>query len=82
MSWVAWIVLGLVAGFIASRVVNRAGAGLVGNVLVGVLGAYAGGYLFSHFGAPGVTGFNLWSVLVASVGAMALLAVYNLSFGR
>jgi uncharacterized membrane protein YeaQ/YmgE (transglycosylase-associated protein family) len=58
------------------------GRGLVGNVLVGVLGAYAGGYLFSHFGAPGVTGFNLWSVLVASVGAMALLAVYNLSFGR
>ncbi len=77
MTIVAWIVLGLIAGFIGSKVVNSTGAGIVGNLVVGVVGAYAGGFLFNTFGARGITGFNLWSLVVASFGAIVLLSVFN-----
>ena len=65
MSFVAWIVLGLVAGFIGSKLVNKTGEGLSRDVLLGVVGAIIGGYLFNLFGASGVTGLNLYSLLVA-----------------
>jgi uncharacterized membrane protein YeaQ/YmgE (transglycosylase-associated protein family) len=77
MSIIAWIVLGLVSGFIGSKVVNREGSGLVLDVLLGVGGAVVGGYLFHFFGAPGVTGFNLWSTLVSVSGAIVLLVGYH-----
>ncbi len=75
MSIVSWLVLGLVAGFIGSKIVNRSG-NLVGDVIVGMIGAFVGGYLFRLFGARGVTGLNPWSILVAVVGSVVLLTVY------
>lgn len=77
MSIIAWIVLGLIAGFIASQIVKGSGSGVVGDIVVGVVGALVGGFLFNLFGAAGVTGFNLWSMLVAVIGAVVLLFVYH-----
>ena len=82
MSFLAWIVLGLVAGFIGSKLVNKSGEGLVRDILLGVVGAIVGGYLFNLFGASGVTGLNLYSVLVAVVGAVVFLVVYHAIFRR
>lgn len=82
MSFVAWIVLGLVAGFIASKLVNHTGEGLIRDVLLGVVGAIIGGFLFNLFGASGVTGLNLYSMLVAVVGAVVFLIVYHTIFRR
>jgi uncharacterized membrane protein YeaQ/YmgE (transglycosylase-associated protein family) len=82
MSFLAWIVLGLVAGFIGSKLVNRTGEGLIRDVLLGIVGAIIGGYMFNLFGAPGVTGLNLYSVLVAVVGAVVFLIVYHAIFRR
>ncbi|HMH45141.1 MAG TPA: GlsB/YeaQ/YmgE family stress response membrane protein [Pyrinomonadaceae bacterium] len=82
MSFLAWIVLGLVAGFIGSKLVNKSGEGLIRDILLGVVGAIVGGYLFNLFGASGVTGLNLYSVLVAVVGAVVFLIVYHAIFRR
>ncbi len=70
MSIIGWLVLGLVAGFIASKIVNKSGAGFVMDIVPGVIGAVVGGFLFSRFGGVGVTGFNLYSMFVAVVGAI------------
>jgi uncharacterized membrane protein YeaQ/YmgE (transglycosylase-associated protein family) len=77
MSILAWIVLGLVSGFIASKIVNKTGEGLALDIVLGIVGAIVGGWLFHQFGAAGVTGFNLYSMLVAVVGAVLLLVVYH-----
>jgi len=77
MSIIAWIVLGLIAGFIASKIVNKQGEGIILDIVLGVVGAVVGGWLFTAFGAAGVTGFNLWSVLVAVIGAIVVLVVYH-----
>jgi uncharacterized membrane protein YeaQ/YmgE (transglycosylase-associated protein family) len=77
MSKIAWLILGLIAGFIASRIVNKAGEGLILDIVLGVVGAIVGGYLFSLFGASGVTELNLYSLLVAIVGAIVVLVVYH-----
>jgi uncharacterized membrane protein YeaQ/YmgE (transglycosylase-associated protein family) len=77
MSFLAWIVLGLLAGFIGSKLVNKQGEGLVLDVLLGVVGAIVGGWLFNRFGVAGVTGLNLYSLLVAVVGAVLVLVVYH-----
>jgi len=77
MSIFAWIILGLIAGFIGSKVVNNRGEGLVLDLILGIVGAVAGGWLFNLFGASGVTGLNLYSLLVAVVGAIAVLVVYH-----
>jgi uncharacterized membrane protein YeaQ/YmgE (transglycosylase-associated protein family) len=82
MSILAWIVLGLVAGFIASKIVNRTGSGIVMDLILGVVGAFVGGFLFTRFGAAGVTGLNLYSFLVATIGAVVVLFVYHLLIGR
>ena len=82
MSILAWIVLGLVAGFIASKLVNRTGSGIVMDLLLGVVGAFVGGFLFTKFGAAGVTGLNLYSILVATIGAVVVLFIYHLVEGR
>lgn len=75
MSLIAWIVLGLISGFIASLIVRRAGSGFLLDVGLGVVGAVLGGFLFSLAGGVGVTGLNLWSVFVAVIGAVCVLAV-------
>lgn len=82
MSIIAWIVLGLVAGFIASKIVNKRGEGVVLDIVLGIVGAVAGGFLFHLVGATGVTGFNLWSLFIAVIGAMVVLAVYHAIAGR
>jgi uncharacterized membrane protein YeaQ/YmgE (transglycosylase-associated protein family) len=70
-----WIVLGLLAGFIASKIVNKRGEGVVVDILLGVVGAVIGGWLFRALGSAGATGFNLWSLLVAVIGAVVLLFI-------
>ena len=77
MSLVAWIVLGLVAGFIGSKLVNKTGEGLILDIVLGVVGAIVGGWLFHLFGMSGVTGLNLYSLLVAVIGAVVFLVVYH-----
>ena len=77
MSFLAWIVLGLVAGFIGSKIVNKTGEGIFLDIVLGIVGAIAGGWLFNTFGASGVTGLNLYSLLVAVVGAVVVLLVYH-----
>jgi len=82
MSIIGWLVLGLISGFIASKIVNRSGEGFILDIVLGVVGAVAGGAIFSSLGAAGVTGFNLYSMGVAIVGAVVLLIVYHAIFGR
>jgi len=77
MSFLAWIVLGLLAGFIGSKLVNKRGEGLILDILLGVVGAVVGGWLFNRFGVSGVTGLNLYSLLVAVIGAVIVLVVYH-----
>ena len=79
MSIIGWIVLGGVAGWLASIIMKRnSQMGLIANVIAGIVGAVVGGWVFSLFGGAGVTGFNLPSLVVAFVGAVIVLAVVNL----
>jgi len=82
MSFIAWIVLGLIAGFIASKIVNKSGEGLILDIILGIVGAVIGGYLFQTFGMAGVTGVNIYSILVAVVGAVVFLVLYHALFRR
>jgi uncharacterized membrane protein YeaQ/YmgE (transglycosylase-associated protein family) len=82
MSILGWIILGLISGFIASKIVNKAGEGVLLDIVLGVVGAVVGGWLFNAFGAAGVTGFNLYSMLVAIVGAVVVLVLYHAIAGR
>jgi uncharacterized membrane protein YeaQ/YmgE (transglycosylase-associated protein family) len=77
MSFLAWIILGLIAGFVGSKLVNRRGEGLILDILLGIVGAVVGGWLFNRFGVAGVTGLNLYSLLVAVVGAVVVLLIYH-----
>jgi uncharacterized membrane protein YeaQ/YmgE (transglycosylase-associated protein family) len=82
MSFIAWIVLGLISGFIASKIVNKSGEGLIVDILLGIVGAFLGGWLFNEFGMAGVTGVNLYSMLVAVIGAVIFLVIYHALFRR
>ena len=83
MSIISWIVLGGVAGWLASIIMKRnSQMGLIANVIAGIVGAAVGGWVFSLFGGAGVTGFNLPSLVVAFIGAVIVLAVVNLVFGK
>jgi uncharacterized membrane protein YeaQ/YmgE (transglycosylase-associated protein family) len=82
MSFLAWIVLGLIAGFIGSKIVNSTGQGLIIDIALGIVGAVVGGFLFNQFGQPGVSGLNLYSLLVATVGAVVVLWLYHALVGR
>jgi uncharacterized membrane protein YeaQ/YmgE (transglycosylase-associated protein family) len=75
MSIIGWIVLGLIAGFIASKIVNREGEGIILDIVLGIVGAVVGGWIMAAFGGAGVTGFNLYSMFVAVVGAIVLLLI-------
>jgi uncharacterized membrane protein YeaQ/YmgE (transglycosylase-associated protein family) len=82
MGIVGWVVLGLIAGFIASKIVNKSGEGLLLDIVLGIIGALVGGFLFNLVGAAGVTGVNIWSMLVAVIGAIVVLVVYHAITGR
>ncbi len=82
MSFLAWIVLGLVAGFIGSKVVNKSGEGFILDILLGIVGAVVGGWLFQFFGASGVTGLNIYSLFVAVIGSVIFLLIYHMLFKR
>jgi len=82
MSLLAWVILGLVAGFIGSKIVNKRGEGLILDIVLGIIGAVAGGWIFNALGASGVTGLNLYSLFVAVVGSIILLVLYHAVFCR
>ncbi|MGB3702308.1 MAG: GlsB/YeaQ/YmgE family stress response membrane protein [Anaerolineales bacterium] len=83
MSIIGWVILGGIAGWIASMITGRNDRmGCITNIAAGIVGAIVGGWLFSFFGGGSVTGFNLVSLLVAVVGAVVVLAIINLIFGR
>jgi uncharacterized membrane protein YeaQ/YmgE (transglycosylase-associated protein family) len=82
MSILGWLVLGLISGFIASKLVNKTGEGLVVDIVLGIVGAVVGGALFHFLGQPGVTGFDLWSMFVSVVGAVVVLWLYHMLTGR
>ena len=79
MSIIGWIVLGALAGWVASIIMGRNDRmGCITNIVVGIIGAFLGGWIFNLFGGAGITGFNIWSFLVAVVGAVVLLAIVGL----
>jgi uncharacterized membrane protein YeaQ/YmgE (transglycosylase-associated protein family) len=82
MGIIAWIVLGLIAGWIASKLFHGEGSGLLMNLVLGVVGAFVGGILVSALGGVGITGFNLWSIVVAVLGAVVVLWLYNMLVTR
>jgi uncharacterized membrane protein YeaQ/YmgE (transglycosylase-associated protein family) len=77
MSLFAWLLLGLLSGFIASHLVNHRGEGMVLDILLGIVGAVVGGWLANFFGFAGVTALNLYSIIVAVAGAVLFLFVYH-----
>lgn len=82
MSVLGWMFLGLIAGFIASKIVNNQGEGIFLDIVLGIVGAVVGGFLFGQIGTAGVTGFNLYSMFVAVVGAVIVLIAYHGLFHR
>jgi len=82
MGIISWIILGLIAGFVGSKIVNRQGQGFWLDIALGIVGALVGGFLFDLFGASGITGLNLWSMIVAIAGSIVVLLIYNALMGR
>jgi uncharacterized membrane protein YeaQ/YmgE (transglycosylase-associated protein family) len=81
MGIIAWIVLGLIAGFIASLLVNKRGEGFFGDIILGIIGAVIGGFVANLLGFHGISGFNLYSILIAVLGAVICLAIYHAIIG-
>ena len=79
---IAWIIVGLIGGYLASRVVNKSGEGIFRDIILGIIGGIIGGFIFRAFGSHGVTGFNLWSILVAFIGGIVVLFIYHAVRGR
>jgi uncharacterized membrane protein YeaQ/YmgE (transglycosylase-associated protein family) len=83
MGWIGWIILGAIAGWLASVIMGTDDRqGCIVNIVVGIIGALIGGLIMNFIGGQGVTGFNLWSLLVAVLGAVVLLAIANMFSGR
>ncbi len=77
MSIIAWIVVGIIGGFIGSMVVNKRGQGMLGDLFLGVIGAVVAGWAFNALGHSGVTGINVYSILVSAAGAIVVLVAYH-----
>ena len=77
MGFLSWIILGLIAGFIGSKIVNKSGEGLILDIVLGIVGAIVGGFIMHFFGLAGVSGINLYSVVVSVVGAIVVLVIYH-----
>ena len=82
MSIIAWLILGLIAGFISSQLVNKSGEGIVLDIVLGIVGAIVGGFLFSFVGAAPITGFNVYSLIVAVIGSVVVLGIYHAVTGH
>ena len=83
MGIISWLVLGLIAGFIGSKIVNKSGQGFWLDIALGIVGAIVGGFLFSGvFGVEGITGLNVWSLIVAIIGSVVVLWGYHALAGR
>jgi len=82
MGVISWIILGLIAGWIASKFVYKSGSGMVMDIALGVVGAIVGGIIVSFFGMTGVTGLNIWSLIVAVIGAVVVLWIYHAVVAR
>lgn len=83
MGIIGWIVLGGLAGWVASMFVGTdRQQGLLGNIIAGVIGGVVGGWVFNLLGGQGVTGFNIWSFIVALVGAVIVLFIWRMITGR
>jgi uncharacterized membrane protein YeaQ/YmgE (transglycosylase-associated protein family) len=80
VSWLGWIIPGLVAGYIASK--NKEASGIALDIVLGIVGAWVGGRIFTHLGAEGIAGFNIYSMFVAMVGAITILIIYHLIASR
>jgi uncharacterized membrane protein YeaQ/YmgE (transglycosylase-associated protein family) len=79
---IAWILVGLIGGYLASKIVNKSGEGLLRDIILGIVGGIVGGIIFRMLGGHGVTGFNLWSILVAFIGGVVVLVAYHALVGR
>mgnify|MGYP000714447450 FL=1 len=78
MGYLAWLILGALSGWIASMIMGKdSEMGAFANIIVGIVGAFIGGFIFNFIGASGVTGFNIWSIIVAVIGACILLYIFN-----
>ena len=77
MGIIAWLVMGLIAGFLASLIVNKQGEGMLMDIVLGIVGAFVGGFIAQLFGISGITGFNLYSILIAVGGAVVVLVLYH-----
>jgi uncharacterized membrane protein YeaQ/YmgE (transglycosylase-associated protein family) len=77
MGIIAWLILGLIAGFIASKLINKSGEGLILDIVLGIVGAFVGGWVFTKLGYAGVTGLNIYSMIVAVIGAIIVLLIYH-----
>ena len=82
MGIIAWLVVGLVAGWIGSMIVNRSGEGPLMDIVLGIVGAFVGGFVFNLLGHTGVSGINLYSIFVAVIGAVVVLVIYHAVFRR
>jgi uncharacterized membrane protein YeaQ/YmgE (transglycosylase-associated protein family) len=78
MGWIAWIILGLISGFIASKLVNHSGSGILIDIVIGIVGAFVGGYIGNALGVGGINGLTLWSILLSVLGAIVVLWIYNM----
>jgi len=79
MGILAWIVVGLIAGALAKLIMpGDDPGGIIVTIIIGIVGAFVGGFVVNLFGGAGVSGFNIWSILVATLGAIILLAIYRL----
>ncbi len=82
MSIIAWLVVGLISGFLASKVVNKTGSGIVMDIVLGIVGALVGGFIFNAIGHSAPSGINIYSILVSFIGAVVVLVIYHMVTGR
>ncbi len=82
MSLLAWLVVGLIAGFLASKVVNHTGSGIIMDIVLGVIGAFVGGFIFNALGHSSPTGINIYSIFVSFIGAVVVLVIWHALFRR
>lgn len=78
MGILSWIIVGAIAGWLAGLIMKGSGSGLVMNIIIGIVGAFIGGLIMNLIGNVGVTGFNIWSLLVALLGSIVLLFIVGL----